>query len=96
MKILITPVTVWSSTGPKTASVFEMRYVNYSGPAAVADCHLFDENGTTEVSSVGLVNATAEQCDSWTDDVTFAAVLAVNAGLEPVEPLTEWSAPVEE
>lgn len=92
MKIAINPVPVWSPTGPKSATVFEVRYTNYSGPTAIADCHLLDASGV-EVSSVGLVPATAEQCDAWTDDASFCAVLAGNAGLVPVEPVVEWAAP---
>ena len=92
MKIAITPVTVWSATGPKSASVFEVRYINYSGPAAIADCHMLD-SASTEVLPVGLVPATAEQCEAWTDDATFCGVLAENAGLTPVEPVVEWVPP---
>lgn len=90
MKIAITPVTVWSATGPKSASVFEARYVNYTGPTAVADCHMFDASGV-EVSAVGLVPASAEQCEAWTDDASFCGALAENAGLIPVEPIVEWA-----
>jgi len=59
--------------------LFEVRYVNYTDPTAVADCHLLDADGV-EIMPVGLVPATAEQCAEWTDDAAFAAVLAVNAG----------------
>ena len=72
-----------SPAAPKSGTQFEVRYVNYSGPTAVADCHLLDKDGV-EIMSVGLVPATAEQCAAWTDDDTFAGVLAVNAGFEPV------------
>ena len=95
MKIAIEPVTIWSATGPKSATVFETRYVNYTGPTAIADCHLFDESGV-EISSVGLVPATAEQCEAWTDDALFCATLAENAGLTPIEPVVEWTPTPEE
>lgn len=81
MKIDITPVSVWSASGPASADQFEVRYVNYSsGGTAVADCHLWA--GTAEVGSQ-LVNATAEQTAAWEDDAAFYAVLAQNAGLTP-------------
>lgn len=73
-----------SPANPKVGTQFEVRYVNYSAPTAVADCHLLDDAGV-EVMSIGLVQATAEQCAAWTDDVSFAAVLAVNAGFELAE-----------
>lgn len=81
----IQPYTLGSPAFPKTGVTFEVRYVNYTGPTAIADCHLLDADGV-EVMTVGLVSATAEQCDAWTDDETFAGVLAVNAGFELVEP----------
>lgn len=82
MKISIQPVSVWTSTGKKDADQFEVRYVNYANGAAAADCHLWA--GDTEVSAM-LVNATAEQCAAWTDDESFYAVLAQDAGLVPAE-----------
>lgn len=83
MKINITPVNIWTSNGVVSANVFEVRYINYTSPTAVADCHIWSENA--EVSSV-VVNATAEQCEAWTDDLDFAAVLASNIGLVVVAP----------
>lgn len=82
--IPIAPYTMGSPANPKVGTQFEVRYVNYSAPTAVADCHLLDDAGV-EVMSIGLVQATAEQCAAWTDDVSFAAVLAVNAGFELAE-----------
>jgi hypothetical protein len=93
-KILVTPVSLWSPTGTKTAKILEVRYVNYSAPTAVADCHLFTEDGVEVQGSV--IAATAEQCAAWTDDAAFAAVLATNAGLTPVDPVTEWTPPAPE
>lgn len=78
MFIDITPVTVWTPTGLKSASRFEVRYVNYQNGPAIADCHLWTAD--EEVSSL-LVGATEAQCSAWTDDATFYAVLAANAGL---------------
>ena len=72
-----------SPAQPKVGVLFEVRYVNYTDPTAVADCHLLDAQGV-EIMPVGLVPATAEQCAEWTDDETFAGVLAVNAGFELV------------
>jgi hypothetical protein len=72
-----------SPASPKVGVLFEVRYINYTAPTAVADCHLLDADGV-EIMPVGLVPATAEQCDAWTDDATFAGVLAVNAGFELV------------
>lgn len=83
MKINIQPVSIWTSNGAVSASSFEVRYINYTAPTAVADCHIWA--GSVEVSSM-VVNATAEQCDEWSDDVEFAAVLASNIGLIVVAP----------
>jgi hypothetical protein len=80
--IAIAPVSVWSPTGTKTATQFSVRYVNYQNGPAVADCQLLDAAGA-EVSAQ-LVNATEAQTDAWTDDASFYAVLATNAGLTPV------------
>lgn len=74
-----------------TATSMEVRYINYVGPTAVADCHLWTEDGV-EIEGF-LVNASAEQCSTWDSDVAFAAVLAVNAGLTPTDPVTEWTPP---
>ena len=81
MTIPIVPYTMGSPGAPKTGSLFEVRYIQYTGPTAVADCHLLDADGV-EIMAIGLVAATAEQCAAWTDDDAFAAVLAVNAGFE--------------
>lgn len=81
MTIAIAPYTIGSPGAPKVGTQFEVRYINYTGPTAVADCHLLDAAGV-EILAVGLIQATAEQCAAWTDDDAFAAVLAVNAGFE--------------
>ena len=81
MIIAIAPYTMGSPGAPKVGTQFEVRYINYTAPVAVADCHLLDADGV-EILAVGLVQATAEQCAAWTDDDAFAAVLAVNAGFE--------------
>ena len=81
--IPIAPYTMGSPAQPKVGTQFEVRYINYTSPTAVADCHLLDADGV-EIMPVGLVPATAEQCAEWTDDATFAGVLAVNAGFELV------------
>jgi len=72
-----------SPAAPKVGTLFEVRYVNYTDPTAVADCHLLDAEGV-EIMPVGLVPATAEQCAVWVNDEKFAGVLAVNAGFELV------------
>jgi hypothetical protein len=84
--IAIQPVTVWTSTGTKTAVNFGVRYVNYQNGPAIADTVLLDADGN-EVSTQ-LVNATAEQTEQWNgdDDAPFYTVLAENAGLTPVTP----------
>jgi hypothetical protein len=79
--IAITPVTVWTSTGTKTAVNFGVRYVNYQNGPAVADTTLIDADGN-EVTTQ-LVQATQAQTDAWTDDATFYTILAENAGLTP-------------
>lgn len=81
MTIPIAPYTIGSPAFPKVGTQFEVRYINYTGPSAVADCHILDATGV-EIMVVGLVAATAEQCEAWTDDKTFAGVLATNAGFE--------------
>jgi hypothetical protein len=80
--IAISPVSVWTPTGTKTATQFNVRYVNYQNGPAVADCQLLDAAGA-EVASQ-LVNATEAQTAAWTDDVGFYEVLAQNAGLTPL------------
>ena len=79
--IPIAPYTMGSPASPKVGVLFEVRYINYTAPTAVADCHLLDADGV-EIMPVGLVPATAEQCAVWVDDDKFAEVLAVNAGFE--------------
>ena len=79
--IPIAPYTMGSPASPKVGTQFEVRYINYSAPTAVADCHLLDADGA-EIMPVGLVPATAEQCAVWVNDDAFAEVLAVNAGFE--------------
>jgi len=83
INIPISPYTMGSPNAPKTGVIFSVRYVQYTDPTAVADCHLLDAQGV-EIMPVGLVPATAEQCAEWTDDAAFAAVVAVNAGFELV------------
>ena len=80
--IAISPVSVWTPTGTKTATQFNVRYVNYQNGPAVADCQLLDAAGA-EVSAQ-LVNATAAQTATWTSDEAFYKVLAQNAGLTPL------------
>jgi hypothetical protein len=80
--IAISPVSVWTSTGTKTATGFFPRYINYQNGPAVADCQLLDAAGA-EVASQ-LVNATAAQTATWTSDEAFYKVLAQNAGLTPL------------
>jgi hypothetical protein len=82
MNIAISPVSVWTSSGTKTATQFGVRYVNYVNGPAVADCVLLDAAGA-EVSAQ-LVNATEAQTDAWTTDEAFYKVLAQNAGLTPL------------
>jgi len=80
--IAISPVSVWTPAGTKSATQFACRYVNYVNGPAVADCQLLDAAGA-EVSSQ-LVNATAAQTATWTSDAAFYKVLAQNAGLTPL------------
>ena len=81
--IPIAPYTMGSPAAPKVGVLFEVRYIQYMSPTAVADCHLLDAEGV-EIMPVGLVPATAEQCAVWVNDDVFAGVLAVNAGFELV------------
>lgn len=80
--IAISPVSVWTPTGTKSATQFGVRYVTYQNGPAIADTVLLDAAGT-EVATQ-LVNATEAQTAAWTDDEAFYAVLAQNAGLTPV------------
>lgn len=84
--IEIAPVSIWTSTGVVQANRFEVRYVSYSIPTAVADCHLWADDGVNPAIEVksSLVHATAEQCALWTDDFGFFATLAANSGLVAV------------
>ena len=72
-----------SPAQPKVGVLFQVRYIQYTSPTAVADCHLLDADGV-EIMPIGLVPATAEQCAAWTSDEAFAGVFAVNAGFELV------------
>jgi len=81
INIPISPYTMGSPNAPKTGVIFSVRYIQYTDPTAVADCHLLDAEGV-EIMPVGLVPATAEQCAVWVNDEKFAGVLAVNAGFE--------------
>jgi len=80
--IAISPVSVWTPTGTKTATQFNVRYVQYVNGPAIADTQLLDAAGV-EVAAQ-LVNATEAQTAAWTDDVGFYEVLAQNAGLTPL------------
>ena len=80
--VVISPVSVWTPTGTKTATQFQVRYVNYQNGPAVADSVLLDAAGA-EVSAQ-LVNATEQQTAAWTSDEAFYKVLAQNAGLAPL------------
>jgi hypothetical protein len=80
--IAISPVSVWTPTGTKTATQFNVRYVQYVNGPAVADTQLLDAAGA-EVAAQ-LVNATEAQTAAWTDDIGFYKVLAQNAGLTPL------------
>jgi hypothetical protein len=79
--IQIKPYTIGSPSFPKVGTQFQVRYVNYSAPTAVADCHLLNDEGL-EIMAVGLIAATAAQTEAWTDDDAFASAIAVNAGFE--------------
>lgn len=80
--VVISPVSVWTPTGTKTATQFQVRYVNYQNGPAVADSILLDTAGA-EVSAQ-LVNATEQQTAAWITDEAFYKVLAQNAGLTPL------------
>jgi hypothetical protein len=94
MNIAIEPVSVWTSTGTKTAVAFNVRYVNYQNGPAIADTILLDESGA-EVATQ-LVNATAEQTAQWegADDAPFYEQLAINAGLTPIGVVSEPEGPI--
>ena len=80
--IAIANVSVWTPTGTKTATQFNVRYVQYVNGPAVADTQLLDAAGA-EVASQ-LVNATEAQTAAWVSDEAFYKVLAQNAGLTPL------------
>jgi len=82
MNIAISPVSVWTPAGTKSATQFAVRYVNYQNGPAVADCQLLDAAGA-EVAAQ-LVNATEAQTAAWVTDEAFYKVLAENAGLTPL------------
>ena len=81
--IPIAPYIMGSPAAPKVGTQFEVRYIQYTSPTAVADCHLLDAD-SVEIMPIGLVPATAEQCAEWTNDEAFAGVFAVNAGFQLV------------
>ncbi len=74
--IEIVPFSVTASNGNVyQANKFEVRFVSYTAPTAVAECYLWADDGITrpiELKSI-TVEATAEQCGIWTDytDVKF-------------------------
>lgn len=79
----IAPVSVWTSTGTKSAVKFGVRYTNYNNDGtSTSDTVLLDVAGS-EVAAQ-LVNATAAQTAAWEDDEAFYKVLAQNAGLSPL------------
>ena len=79
----IAPVSVWTSTGTKSAVKFGVRYTNYNNDGtSTSDTVLLDAAGS-EVAAQ-LVNATAAQTASWENDEAFYKVLAQNAGLSPL------------
>jgi len=51
MTIPIAPYTMGSPAQPKVGVLFEVRYINYAGPTAVADCHLLDADGVVIATS---------------------------------------------
>ena len=82
--IKIQPVQIWTKLGVKTATTFEIRYINYNGVNAVADCHIWTDDTPCEELQSTLVSATQQQCEAWgTDNVPFYNALAMNAGLSP-------------
>ena len=74
--IEIVPFSVTASNGNVyQANKFEVRFVSYTAPTAVAECYLWADDGITrpiELTSI-TVQATAEQCGIWTDykDIKF-------------------------
>jgi predicted secreted Zn-dependent protease len=80
--IAISPVSIWTAAGTKSATQFNVRNVVYQNGPSVADCQLLDANGA-EVGSC-TVAATTEQTATWSDDEAFYGVLAENAGLTPL------------
>jgi len=88
MKIDITQVSIWTSSGLTNANKFEVRRVVYENGSAKAECYLWSD---TELGSICLfsqqVEVSQEQCSNWIDDASFFAVIAANAGLSPVEAL---------
>jgi hypothetical protein len=95
MKINVSPISIYTSSGPQTATKFEVRHVTYRPLAgAVADTHLLktvtttnEENGPVsydvEVGSGATVEIPQSVCDTWTDDTDFAAEIARIVGLTP-------------
>jgi len=74
--IEIVPFSVTASDGTiRQANKFEVQFVSYTAPTAVAECHLWQDDGIArpiKLKSI-TVQATAEQCGIWTDytDVKF-------------------------
>ena len=48
--IPIAPYTMGSPAAPKVGVLFEVRYIQYTSPTAVADCHLLDAEGVATVA----------------------------------------------
>lgn len=79
----IAPVSVWTSTGTKSAVKFGVRYTNYNNDGTSTSDTVLLDAGNSEIAAQ-LVNASQAQTAAWTDDVGFYEVLAANAGLTPL------------
>ncbi len=79
----IAPVSVWTSTGTKSAVKFGVRYTNYNNDGTSTSDTVLLDAADSEVAAQ-LVTATEAQTSAWTDDEAFYKVLAQNAGLTPL------------
>ncbi len=89
MKIAITPVSLWTSSGFVAATHFEVRAITYAPPshlerttAGNAECYLLDGSGRMLVSK--LVTFTDAQAAAWGDDANFLREIARSTGLTPI------------
>lgn len=84
--IPIEPVSVYNNGATREVTQFAIVRVDYTGDGTGASAISILLDADNAQCGGSAVYATQEQCDKWFDDDSFYRVLAVNAGLTPIEP----------